>query len=147
MDAALQVLATLCAALFAGAALYISIVEHPARLKTGVPTATEGFRHMYKRAAPWQASLAIVSLLAGLAVAFSTRNWLWALGGIAVGAVIPYTLTVMMPTNRLLLGGPLLTEAEALALLKRWGALHWVRSIVSTFGLLVLLCALVCRTR
>src|SRR5882672_10701224 len=68
MDAILQVLAMLCAALFAGAALYISIVEHPARLKTGVPTATEGFRHMYKLAAPWQASLAVVSLLAGLAV-------------------------------------------------------------------------------
>jgi len=143
MDAALRVLATLCAALFAGAALYISIVEHPARLKTGVPTATEWFRQMYKRAAPWQASLAVISLLAGLAVAFSTRDWLWALGGIAVGAVIPYTLTVMMPTNRLLLSAPLRNEVEALALLKRWGALHWVRSLMSTSGLLVLLCALV----
>src|SRR2546428_6744349 len=106
MDAILQVLATLCAALFAGAALYISIVEHPARLKTGVPTATEGFRHMYKRAAPWQASLATVSLLAGLAVTFSTRDWLWALGGIGVGAVIPITSTFMMPANPQALSGP-----------------------------------------
>lgn len=143
--AVFRVLATLCGALFAGGALYISVVEHPARLRTGAAAAAEGFRQMYKRAAPWQASLAAISSLSGLGAAFSARDWRWALGAVALGVVIPYTLTVMMPINRLLLGDSALDEAQAASLLGRWGALHWVRSVVSTLGVLIFLCALAWR--
>jgi hypothetical protein len=42
---------TLCAALFTGGALYISLVEHPARM-ADMAIALREFRHSYKRAAP-----------------------------------------------------------------------------------------------
>ena len=51
MQAALQLIATLSAGLFAGAATYITFVEHPARMQCGTrlavtefPPATRGRR-------------------------------------------------------------------------------------------------------
>jgi hypothetical protein len=43
-------LATLCSGLFAGAALYISFVEHPARMLCGTTLAITQFAPSYKRA-------------------------------------------------------------------------------------------------
>ncbi len=40
------------AALFAGGALYVSLVEHPARLATGPPMAVAQFRTSYPRGSP-----------------------------------------------------------------------------------------------
>lgn len=54
--------------------------------------------------------------------------------------VIPFTLVVILPTNKRLLDPGLdRSSAEAAALLARWGQLHAVRSVLSTvaFGLLV----------
>ena len=139
MEPILKLVATIGAALFAGGALYISVVEHPARLRIGPAAAIAEFRAMYPRAAPWQASAAALTLLAGLAAAWLARDVMWALGALAVGSVIPFTLTVMRPTNHRLLGPTPPRDAEALALLERWGRLHWVRSVLSSLGLVVLL--------
>ena len=60
--------ALVLATLFTGAALYISLVEHPARL--GLPDAPllEQWQPSYKRALPIQAGLAIAGGLAGMIV-------------------------------------------------------------------------------
>ena len=50
MEAALQLLATLSAGLFAGAAIYITFVEHPARMQCGTGLAVTEFGPSYKRA-------------------------------------------------------------------------------------------------
>ena len=134
-------IATLSAALFAGGALFVSVVEHPARMKAGVAVALAEFRPSYRRAAPWQASTAALSFLAGALGSFLTWQWLWAVGGLLVGATIPFTLVVILPVNRRLLdSSALLTEAEAASLFERWARLHWVRSALGTGGLIVLLC-------
>jgi hypothetical protein len=59
-------LATMCAGLFAGAAIYITLVEHPACLECGTVLATTEFGPSYRRATLMQASLAAVGLLAAL---------------------------------------------------------------------------------
>jgi hypothetical protein len=56
----LVLMAMLCAGLFAGAAIYISLVEHPARLECGIELAVAEFGPSYRRAAVMQASLAAV---------------------------------------------------------------------------------------
>ncbi len=138
MAVTLQWLATFSAAVFAGGALYISIVEHPARMKAGIAVAMAEFRQMYGRAAPWQASAAAISLVAGVLSAFLTADYTWALGGLAVGAVIPFTLIAMLGiTRRLLDTHP--ARDDAAALLARWGRLHLVRSVLGTTGFIVLL--------
>jgi hypothetical protein len=47
MEPMLKVIATLCAALFTGGTLYISLVEHPARM-VDMAIALREFRHSYK---------------------------------------------------------------------------------------------------
>jgi len=59
----LQFLAAFCAALFAGAALYICVAEHTARMQFDTRAAAEQWAPSYKRATWMQASLAMVSLL------------------------------------------------------------------------------------
>jgi hypothetical protein len=125
------------AGLFALWALYVSLVEHPARLRTGVASGVAEFRESYRRAAPWQAGAAAISLVSGVIVSLLTSEWIWAASGVTIGLAIPFTLLVIMPTNRQLLhGAP--SESEAATLLTRWGHLHWVRSLLGLAALLLM---------
>src|ERR1044071_9875466 len=62
-----KLLATFCCGLFFGAALYISLVQHPAALETGNDFAARFFPLMYRRAAILQASLAIFGCISAIA--------------------------------------------------------------------------------
>lgn len=143
MVVVLQELALLSAALFAGGALYISVVEHPARMRAGIPVALAQFRQMYPLAAPWQASSAAVCLVTGVVATLLTGRLAWAAGGVLVGAVIPFTLLAIMPTNHKLLDARAPAEDQAALLLARWARLHLVRSLLGTVGLVVLAAAAV----
>jgi hypothetical protein len=54
----LLIVATVCARLFAGAAIYINAVEHPARLSCGTELAVREFAPSYHRATLMQVPLA-----------------------------------------------------------------------------------------
>ena len=136
----LMVLATLAAGLFAGAAVYITAVEHPARMSCGTELAVREFAPSYKRATVMQAALAVAGCLAGLASAWQRQDPIVAAGALLLGAVVPFTLIVIFPTNARLLNPALDPRgAEATALLRTWGRLHAVRSGLSTVAFIVLL--------
>ena len=63
----LTILAILCAGLCAGAAIYITAVEHPTRLACGLTIAGKEFALSYYRAAVIQASLAVIGCVTGVA--------------------------------------------------------------------------------
>jgi hypothetical protein len=87
-----------------------------------------------------QASLAVLGLLATVIAFFQGRGPVVLVGGLLLGAVVPFTLIVILPTNNRLLDPGLERQSpEALALLNRWGHLHAVRSVASAlaFGVLV----------
>ncbi len=132
MAAVLQLVATLSAGLFTGAALYITLVEHPARMHCGPGLAVAEFGPSYKRATVMQAPLAAVGFLSGTAAWLTGAHLLWAVGGVLLGVVIPLTLVVIAPTNKQLLD-PALDRDSALArrLLLRWGGLHALRTVLS----------------
>jgi hypothetical protein len=58
----MELIATLCSGLFAGAAVSINAVGHPARMSCGVDAAVAEWAPSYHRATGWQAPLAVVGL-------------------------------------------------------------------------------------
>lgn len=125
----LEAIATGAAGIFGGAALYINIAEHPARLECGTRLAVTVFAPSYRRAALMQASLAGLGLLAGIGAWLRGGEVWWLAGGLIMGSVIPFTFLAIMSTNKQLLAPDLERESkEAAILLHRWGRLHAVRT-------------------
>ena len=98
-----MLVAVVAAGLFAGAAVYVTVVEHPARLECGEAVAVKEFGPSYRRAAVMQGGLALVGLLAGVVAWYEGHGLGWLVCGLVLGALVPFTLVVIMPTNRRLL--------------------------------------------
>ncbi|HVO60667.1 MAG TPA: DUF1772 domain-containing protein [Terriglobales bacterium] len=142
-----EFIAVLSCALFSGAAVYITLVEHPARMQCGVELAATEFAPSYRRATVMQATCAAVGLLSSVAAWLAGATIWWLVAGVLLGAVIPFTLIVVLPTNKRLLDPTLdKRSAEAERLLARWGRLHAVRSVLSGLALLLYLYVLVFRS-
>ena len=130
--------------LFAGAAAYITFVEHPARIACGSEVAVTEFRPSYKRASVMQASLAIIGFIATLVAWWPRRDIAWLVGGLLLVSVVPITLFAIFPTNRQLFDPGLdLRSAHTTLLLRRWGHLHAIRTLLSVMAFLILLCAVI----
>ena len=71
-----ELLATLSSGLFAGASVYINLVEHPARMEAGTNLALTEFAPSYHRATVTQVSLASGGFLSAL-VAWRLRPDWW----------------------------------------------------------------------
>jgi uncharacterized membrane protein len=133
-----EFIAVLACSLFTGAAAYISLVEHPARMECGVELAATEFPPSYRRATIMQATLAALGLLSSIAAWLSGATFWWLAGGIVLGSVIPFTLIVILPINKQLLSPTLdRRSAQAGRLLARWGTWHAVRSVLSGLALLL----------
>jgi hypothetical protein len=136
----LLIIGTLAAGLFAGAAIYINAVEHPARVSCGIDVALAEFGPSYRRATVMQASLAIGGCLSGLTGGWLEGDTAAMTAGLLLGAVVPFTLIVILPTNRRLLHPGLRDRAaDASALLSRWNRLHAIRSLLATIAFVILL--------
>ena len=124
-------LALIAASLFAGAALFVSLAEHPARMRLDDRAALDQWRSSYARAAPMQAGLALLSLLLGLWAWWRIGgDWLLA-GALLIGAAIPLTLALIMPlNNRLKAAASAGAASDGRALLVRWGKLHGLRTLL-----------------
>jgi hypothetical protein len=76
-----------------------------------------------------QASLAVIGFLVGLSAWWQTGEWRWLLGACVLVANWPYTLMVIVPTNRMLMATDAARAgAESRALIEKWGRLHAVRT-------------------
>jgi len=99
----LEVIAIFSCGTFFGAALYISLAQHPAALEAGIPVGGRFFPPMYKRAAPLQITLALVGFISAMIVWYQTMNSIWLIGALFLISVIPITLIVIKPVNDILL--------------------------------------------
>src|SRR5882724_3382278 len=132
MLALLKFIATFAAAMFAGAALYVNVAEHPARMMLDTRFAAAQWAPSYRRATLMQAPLALLSLVAGLGSWLLGGGFGWAIAALLIGAVVPFTFVGIMPTNRALLASDRdLAAIDTRTLLGRWAKLHAVRTVLS----------------
>jgi len=135
-------LALMVAALFAGAALYVSVAEQPARLNLDTPALLTEWKPSYTRGATMQAPLALIGFLLGLLAWWQTGCWPWLLGAALLVANWPYTLLVILPTNRKLQGASSTNPSpEIRSLVVKWGALHAGRTALGLAATLAFLWA------
>jgi hypothetical protein len=109
-------------------------------MECGVEIAVTEFPPSYRRATALQVTLAALGLLCSIAAWFAGATFWWLIAGALLGSVIPFTLIVILPTNKQLLNPALNKKSpEAGQLLARWGALHAIRSVLSGLALLLFL--------
>jgi hypothetical protein len=84
-----EFISALACALFTGAAVYITLVEHPARMQCGVELAATEFAPSYRRATVVQATCAAVGLLSSVAAWLAGATIWWLIAGVLLGSVIP----------------------------------------------------------
>ena len=139
-----ELIATLSSGLFTGASIYINLVEHPARMQTGIRPALTEFAPSYHRATVTQVSLAVAGFSSALIAWRSRSDVRWLIGGGLLVSVIPFTALVILPTNKKLLDPARANDLDlAEKLLTRWGRLHAVRSVLSLASMLMFLLLLV----
>jgi hypothetical protein len=116
-------------ALFAGAALYVNVVEQPARLQLTPGELLREWKPAYRNGTRMQAPLAGLGFLLGAAAWWQTGIVAFLFAGLALLGNVPWTFLVIYPTNNKLEATP---EARAdentRALVIRWGRLHAVRT-------------------
>lgn len=136
----LEALALTIAAAFTGAAVYINVVEHPARLALDDGAALGQWKPSYRRGYAMQASLAVLGGGLGLAAWLATHNLLCLTAGLLMLANWPWTLLVIKPVNDRLYGRTG-SDAEIRPLLERWARLHAVRSLLGASATVLFLLA------
>ena len=139
-------LALIGAAIFTGAALYVNVVEQPARLSLDDRALLSEWQPSYRRGAAMQAPLALLGCLLGLIAWWQTSQFGFLVGAIAMIAPWPWTLIAIKPTNDALLATePDQAGPQTRALVVRWGALHAVRTALGALATLAYLWACIAR--
>jgi Domain of unknown function (DUF1772) len=132
--------ALVTAALFTGAAIYINLVEQPARLGLDDRALLAEWKPAYQRGFAMQAPLAIIGFLFGIIAARSGMDWRWLAGALLMLANWPFTL--ILPVNKRLMDmAPQNASPESRALIEKWGGLHAVRSLLGAAATVLFLWA------
>jgi hypothetical protein len=128
-------LALATAALFAGAAIYVSFAEHPARLHLDTKALLTEWQPSYARGAMMQGMLAAVSGALALIAFLLTYDWRWLVGAALILAPWPYTMFIIKPTNDALNAtSPAAASEQTREFLLQWGRLHVGRSVLGVLA-------------
>jgi hypothetical protein len=136
-------LALTVAAIFAGAAFYVNFAEQPARLQLEDRALLAEWKPAYKRGFAMQAPLAILGFLLGLIAWWLSGRVAFLTGALLLIANWPWTMLVIMPTNKALMATTLdAAGSDSRLLLFKWNRLHAVRTILGSLAVVAFLIAL-----
>jgi hypothetical protein len=133
-------LALISASAFAGAALYVTFAEQPARLMLDDQALLSEWKPSYKRGTAMQAPLALVGCIFGLIAWWHTKELGFLVGAVLMIANGAWTLLGILPTNNALMAidsaNPTL---QTRSLIVKWGSLHAVRSVLGLLATIAFL--------
>jgi hypothetical protein len=136
-------LALVTAALFAGAAFYVNFAEQHGRLQLDTRAMLTQWKPSYHRGFIMQATLAVVSGAFGILAFLMTYDWRWLIGAAVILANWPYTVFIIMPTNKQLNATPLEAANDITrGLMSQWGWLHAVRTALGVLAVIAYLWAI-----
>jgi hypothetical protein len=139
-----QVLAALCASLFAGSALYSGLVESRTALGLAAEDPATYFVRGFCSSGTFQAPLVLVGTVAALVAATFTGSSLWIAGAALMALVIVVTAVLIFPLNaRLLHPAKHPNTRDQRGLVVRWYRLHAVRGLLALAASSLYLFALV----
>jgi MFS family permease len=135
-------LALIVTAAFTGAAIYVSVAEQPARLKLDNRALLAQWQPSYRRGAAMQAGIALLAFLLGLVAWWQTSIQAFLVGAILIILPWPWTVFVMLPTNKKLEATrPEEADGETRKLVVKWGEMHLVRLALGVLATLAYLWA------
>jgi hypothetical protein len=127
-------LALAVASAFLGAALYITVVEQPARLRLGARSMVREWALSNRRGFILLSSLAIISAILAYVDFARTGDVRWIIGGTVILASWPYAYFVVVPVNIWLCAIPADAARSATReLMRDWGLLEWGQTAIG-FG-------------
>jgi len=137
-----EFIATICAGLWSGGCIYLSLVQEPAAHRAGPDIVAALFRPMSARAAPMFIVLALVGTVAAGYAWIQGADINWLIGAVFLGAMVPFTAILIVPTNRKLLKIKPADVGASEELFARWGRLHGLRTLLGSIAFLVFVSAL-----
>ncbi len=127
----LDLFAFAAACAFVGAALYVNVVEQPARLALDARSIIREWMPSNRRGLVMLAVLAFVSAFSGYADYIRTGDVRWLIAATIILASWPYAYFVMTPVNILLYGAHRKAPATAIReLMRDWGLLEWGQTAI-----------------
>lgn len=156
VEALAKIAATGLAGIFAGAATFISVAQHPALLETDEVTfQAPFFRRMYFYAARMQGPMALGSGVSALIVHYLQRDrpsaggmpCLWLFSGCVMFTIAPFSAVKMLALNHQLVDSKLCRSRGPTwmqSMLVRWGNLHNVRTRASVLAFMGMVVAMAC---
>jgi hypothetical protein len=119
------------ASAFFGAALYINLVEQPARLALGPGAMVREWTPSNRRGFVMLAALAVISAIAAHAQFSRNGDVRWLIGGTVALASWPYAYFVMVPVNIwLYVIPPTAARSAVRELMRDWGLLEWGQTAI-----------------
>ncbi|XP_068711444.1 uncharacterized protein [Montipora capricornis] len=134
----LEVLSTVTVGAFSGAAFYINVVEHPARMTlTDTKACHQEWMESFDRAKVFQSRLALVSIISGAGAYYCNpeKGLPFLLGGGILATIFPYTLFILKPNSIDPIYDKEITSKKSETVIRdtinKWNNYHMVRSFIS----------------
>jgi hypothetical protein len=123
-------LALAFAAALSGAALYVNVVEQPARLALDDQALLNEWAPSDSRGVALMAGLSLISAALGLSAFYAGGDPRWAVGATIAILTWPYTFFAMAPVNNQILTLAPRDIGAARALVRQWGLLEYGQTAI-----------------
>jgi hypothetical protein len=131
-----QNIALFCCALFAGAATYVSLVEHPTLDAGAAELAGATILGSHPRPATFQAALGVIGSLAAMLAGSAAGAAWWLAGGTVLGAAALLQVFAVLPLTRRLTGSEGRADPRSAAqIIARLAKLHAALSLAALASL------------